>query len=115
MFKTVTLVNYEKSGSSLGTVAKNPHKIHVKELHFIGFALGHTYSEEAAFSDTEGILPRRVDSLLRNLHWFPSLERLSIKFDVNFETIDDDFRTRVFETETPKQVLQAENQWHGAL
>lgn len=110
VFKITKLVNNEKSASSLSTLAKSPHRIHLKELYFIGFALGHTYSEEAAFSDTEGILPRSVDALLRNLHWFPSLERLNIKFHVNFETIDDDdfFRRHVFETETPEQVLQAE-------
>ena len=57
IFKAAKLVNHEKSGSSLNAVAKSPHNVHVKDLHFIGSALGPCHSKEAALSDTEGILP----------------------------------------------------------
>ncbi|MCJ1426070.1 hypothetical protein MMC29_003972 [Sticta canariensis] len=110
IFKTAKLVNDEKSGSSLNAVAKSPHNVHVKDLHFIGSALGDAHSEEAAFSDTEGILPRSVDALLCNLQWFPSLERLSIRFDYNFESMDDwvEGLDLLAEPETPQQVLEFE-------
>lgn len=81
IFKAAILVNDEKSGSSLSAVAKSPHNVHLKDLHFIGSAPGSCYSADPAYSDTEGILPRSVDALLCNLQWFPSLRRLSIGFD----------------------------------
>lgn len=81
IFKAVNLVNDERSGSSLNTVAMSLHNVHVKELHFIGSALGDVHREQTGFSDTEGILPRGVDALICNLRRFPSLERFSIKFD----------------------------------
>ncbi|MCJ1429981.1 hypothetical protein MMC29_007896 [Sticta canariensis] len=111
IFKTVKLINDEKSGSSLNAVAKSPHNIHVKDLHFIGSALGGVHSEEAAFSDTEGILPRSVDALLCNLQWFPSLRRLSIRFDYNFASLDEWIYGLEFEAkpETPQQILESES------
>ncbi len=110
IFKTAKLVNDEKSGSSLNSVAKSPHNVHIKELHFIGSALGDAHSEDAAFSDTERILPGSVHALLCDLQRFPSLERLIIKFDYNFENIDEwiEGMDLCAEEETPEQVLKAE-------
>lgn len=110
IFKTTKLVNKEKSGSSLNALATGPHSVHVKSLHFVGSALGDAHSEEAAFSDIEGILPHSVDALICDLQRFPSLERLSIKFDYNFESYQEwaegmDITAQV---ETPDQVLEAE-------
>ncbi|MCJ1271042.1 hypothetical protein MMC22_010941 [Lobaria immixta] len=106
IFKTVKLLNDEKSGSSLNSVARSPNSVHVKELHFIGSALGSAHDKEAAFFDTEGILPRSVEAILCDLQRFPRLERLSIKFDYTFKSPDwiDNFA----EVETPEQVLEAE-------
>ena len=109
IFKTVKLVNDERSGSSLNTVAMSLHNVHVKELHFIGSALGDVHRKQAAFSDTERILPRGVDALLCNLRQFPSLERLSIKFDYQFENMDEWTEgVGLVEEETLEQVLEAE-------
>ncbi|MCJ1429249.1 hypothetical protein MMC29_007162, partial [Sticta canariensis] len=113
IFKTAELVNNEKSGSLLNAVAKSPHNVHVKDLHFIGSAFGPRCSEEAAFSNTEGILPRNVDALLCNLQWFPSLQRLSIKFEYNLDDWCnlDDWTARWdldAEPETLQQVLESE-------
>ena len=109
IFKTVKLLNDEKSGSSLNSVARSPNSVHVKELHFIGSALGSAHDREAAFFDTEGILPRSVEAILCDLQRFPSLERLSIKFDYNFKSPDWIYQIDNFaEVETPEQVLEAE-------
>lgn len=110
IFNTVQLVNDEKSGSSLTALAKSPHHVYVKSLHFIGSALGDAHSKEAAFSDIEGILPRSVHALLCDLQQFPSLERLSVKFDYNFENLEEwpDGVDLDVESETPEQVLEAE-------
>ena len=103
IFKTVKLVNDEKSGSSLNIVAKSQHNVHVKELYFIGSALCNPRSK-AAFSDTEGILPYSVYGLICELQRFPSLERLSLKFDFKFSIR----KFSIFKEETPEQVLKAE-------
>ena len=98
VFKTVQLVNGEKSGSSLSAVAKSPYNIHVKELHFVGDLLGSSHSDEAVFLDTEGTLvrsedvafphpegtlARSVNDVLCHLERFPSLESVSIEFDID--------------------------------
>ena len=110
IFKTAILVNDEKSGSSVKAVAKSPHNVHVKDLHFIGSALGDAHTEEAAFSDTEGVLPHSVEALLSNLQWFPFLQRLSIKFDYKFANFDEWNEGLDLGTcpETPQEVLEAE-------
>lgn len=100
IFKSATLVNHEKSGASLSAVGKSPHHIFVKELHFIGSALGDAHRGEAGFSDVEGIFPRSVDAALRDLQRFPNLERLSIMFDYDFFL--------PYKAESPEQVLEAE-------
>ncbi|MCJ1427278.1 hypothetical protein MMC29_005181 [Sticta canariensis] len=107
IFNTAKLVNEEKSGLSLNAVAKSAHNVHVKDLHFIGSALGPRLSEKVAFSDTEGILPRSVDALLCNLQWFPSLQRLSIKFDLNPDEWYDHFDLSA-EVKTLQQILESE-------
>ena len=81
IFKSARLVNNEKNGSSLNAVAKSPHQVHVKELYFNGYAIGHPiYIKKPAFLDTEGNFPRSVQALLSDLARFPSPEKLSIKF-----------------------------------
>lgn len=109
IFKTVKLVNKEKSGASLEAVAESPHKFHVKSLHFVGSTLIETHLGKAAFSDREGILPRKVDALLCDLQRFPSLEKLSINCN-DFESYDE--WTACTESdedeESPKEVLEAE-------
>ncbi|MCJ1261936.1 hypothetical protein MMC22_001805 [Lobaria immixta] len=110
IFKTTKLVNNEKSGFSLNAVAKSPYNVHIKELHFIGSALGIDHSEGPTFLDPEWILPFSVDALLCSLQRFPSLEKLSIKFDHELEILD------VWEElefagalETPGETLEAES------
>ncbi|MCJ1270595.1 hypothetical protein MMC22_010492 [Lobaria immixta] len=88
IFKTVKLVNDEESGASLNAVAKSPYNVHVKELHFIGWPLSSAHSDEAAFPNTEVVLARSVNELLCDLQRFPSLERLSIKFDCYLMGLD---------------------------
>lgn len=81
IFKTTKLVNDEKSGSSLTAVAKSLHKVHVRELYFIGSVLHRAHIQRVAPSNSGGILPHSVDTLLRDLQQFPSLEKLSIEID----------------------------------
>ena len=109
IFKSVKLANDEKSGSSLNTVATSQHNAHVKELHFIGSALGEIHVDKAAYFDTEGIFPRGVEGLIRELRRFPSLERLRLKYDYKFEnprvwmwSMD------IFAVESSEQILEAE-------
>lgn len=104
IFKAVKLVNDERSGSSLNAVAKGPHNVHVKNVHFIGSVLDNGHNE-AAISDTERILPRSVDALLCELQQFPSLEKLSIKFDKNPMRLN----CNMIGQETPKQDLISRN------
>ncbi|MCJ1465221.1 acrosomal vesicle protein 1 [Pseudocyphellaria aurata] len=46
IFKTVKLVNDEKSGASLDAVARSPHCVHVEKLHFIGSTPDQVNGEE---------------------------------------------------------------------
>lgn len=112
IFEAIRLVNDEYSGSSLDALARSPHNVQVKALHFIGSALGDAHCEEAAFSNVDAILPRSVSAVLGNLQQFPHLERLSIRFDYNFqikgEWNDAGVMDLDAEPETPKQVLEAE-------
>ncbi|MCJ1261167.1 hypothetical protein MMC22_001031 [Lobaria immixta] len=84
IFKAVTLVNDEESGSSVNAVSKSQHNVHVKELHFIGCPLKSAHSDEVTFPDAEGTLARSVNELLCDLERFPSLEKLSVEFEFNF-------------------------------
>lgn len=110
IFKTVKLVNDNNSGFSLYAVAKSPHNIHVKNLHFIGSAP----SQEVVFPDSEMVLPRSVEALLSDLQQFSSLESLSIEFDKSlkseYDEMDSDSRydDDSIDQETPEQVFEDE-------
>ncbi|MCJ1465619.1 hypothetical protein MMC07_004238 [Pseudocyphellaria aurata] len=108
IFKTVKLVNDEKSGASLDAVVRSPHCVHVETLHFIGSASDkvkkrpwafhlekynveksdseqsdgeHSDGEQSASSVHDGIFPRSVDGLLSNSQRFLNLKSLSIRVD----------------------------------
>ena len=82
IFKVTKLVNDDWSGSSLKALAKSLHNVQVTDLHFIGPGLDDAQIGEAAsLPDTEETLSSSVETLLRNLQWFPNLETLSVKFD----------------------------------
>lgn len=82
IFKTVKLINNDKSATSLDALANGTRNALVKELYFISPALGdaHSHSKESAFLYTNGILSRTAEALLYDLQRFPSLERLSVRF-----------------------------------
>ena len=96
----MTLLNNEKNCSSLDSVARSPNSVHVRDLRFIGSALGSAHMKEAAFFDSGGILSRSVEAVLCDLQRIPSLEWLSIKFDYNFESQDWIQYVNFFEVET---------------
>lgn len=106
IFKTVKFGNDEQSLSSLTAVTRSPHNVHVKQLHFIGSALGDPDYDEAAFSDTERVLLLSLDALVADLHHFPSLERLSIEFGYCDRTIFHE--DEILKEETPENVLELE-------
>lgn len=82
IFKATKLVNDDWSGSSLNALAKSLHNVQVKELHFIGPGLDDAQIGEAvSLPNTEETLSSSVETLLRNLQWFPNLEKLSVTFD----------------------------------
>lgn len=110
IFKTIKLVNNDKSGFSVNAVAESPHNVVVEELHFVGSALGDEHREEPMYSDTVGILPRSVEVLLGNLQRFPRLEKLSIKFDYSLGSPgwEDDIWKSTDRENNPQQVLQDE-------
>lgn len=122
IFKSVKLVNDDKSGSSLNTVAASQHNVHVKELHFLGSALSDDHVEKAKYLDTQGILPRSaeyldtqgilprsVEKLICELQRFPRLERLSLKFYYKFESpIEETSNMGIFADQTSEQILEAE-------
>ena len=87
VFHTVILRNDEKSAASVEAIiaARSRCANHVQELHFIGYAPGDAKRDDAAFSDTENILPEKVKGLLVNLKQFPKVEGLHVEFDYNFE------------------------------
>lgn len=112
IFEAIRLVNDEYSGSSLDALARSPHNVHVKALHFVGSALGDAHGEEAAFSNVDAILPLSVSAVLGNLQQFPHLDRLSIRFDFNFHIQDECIDAGVMGVDAGpkalKQVLEAE-------
>ncbi|MCJ1280603.1 hypothetical protein MMC21_008432 [Puttea exsequens] len=81
IFKSVKLCNDNKSGRSLGVLARSNHNLLIKELHFIGSALGDDEISNIDYFDVNSILPDSVSELLSDLRCFPGLEKLSIKFD----------------------------------
>ncbi|MCJ1468517.1 hypothetical protein MMC07_007146 [Pseudocyphellaria aurata] len=130
IFKTVKLVNDEKSGASLDAVATSPHCVHIENLHFIGSAPdkvdvekadgekpdGEKFDgEQSAPPVDDGIFPRSVDGLLSDLKRFPSLKSLSIRFDHHYH--DEDDYDDVLQVENPDEVVKAEAQspWRALM
>lgn len=90
LFNAVRLIDDEKNGSFLSTLAKSQLNVHVKEVHFIGSAPRSARSEMAVFLATKGVLSRRFDRLLLcELQRFPCLEILTLSFDYRFENLCD--------------------------
>ena len=89
IFKTVQLSNNEKSGSRASSLSRSDLSKFVKEIQYTGSALGDGHKEEEAYSDTEAILPKRVDVILSDLKCFPNLETLSIHFPYKFCDYDE--------------------------
>lgn len=111
IFRTVKLFNDGEGNSSLNTVARSQHNIHVKELHLIGFDLGYPLSEKAEFSDNEETIPRYVENLVRELQRFPNLEKLSLKLDYELGSFDKwiGYTTGHVNAETPEEGLEVED------
>lgn len=95
VFHTVILRNEEKSAASIEAIAARLEYVnHVKELQFIGSAPGDANcnagdDDDAAFRDTENILPEKVKDLLINLKRFPNLKSLSVEFDYDFDDFEE--------------------------
>ena len=106
IFSRIKLRNDEKSGASVDAVLKGPHGALVKEIYFLGtippgmadpdddgkddepLAEGFHKDSDGAEEEEKPItitLPPIVDTLLSDLHQFPSLESLSIGFTYPYE------------------------------
>lgn len=112
VFHTVILRNDDKSAASVEAIAAHLECVnHVQELHFIGSAPGDANRDDAAFSDTENILPEKVKNLLINLKRFPKLKGVNVEFDYDFgdrKEWQEEGANTVAEIETVEDVEESE-------
>jgi hypothetical protein len=83
ILKTITLLNEEKSGSSVLAILNSPYREHIQHVHYIGVMP----MPEAAMTRSEPVkqpsakdLPESVEQVLSNLGRLPNLERTVVDF-----------------------------------
>ena len=81
----------------------------MKEVQFIGSAPGDARRDDAAFSDTAGILPDSVREILAHLRRFEKLEGLRVEFEYDFE----DFKEWEDEGVNPGGDVESEEEVRG--
>jgi hypothetical protein len=83
MLKTITLLNEEKSGSSVLAILNSPYRKHVQHVHYVGVM---PMPEAAIMSFQPGKkpsvqdLPESVEQVLSSLNRLPNLERVVVDF-----------------------------------
>jgi hypothetical protein len=85
--KTITLLNKEKSGSSVFTILNSAYAEHVQDLHYFGMSvvpksLNHYGNEptQAMMVPSPEDLPESVEEVLSSLAKLPNLERVVVEF-----------------------------------
>ena len=144
ILEVVELKNEDWSGTWLNDLASGEYACLVKEIRFVGSAPGYEESESEsheesgsesheesesesheesesesgneAFSDTTGILPQSVETVLSNLHLFPSLDSLSIEFTYTLEDLPDDDQISVeVESEEQVEAVEKKEAWRALM
>jgi hypothetical protein len=92
MLKTITLLNEEKSGSSVLAILNSPYREHIQHVHYIGVMP----MPEAAMTRSQPVkqpsaedLPESVEQVLSNLGKLPNLERTVVDFRCGKNDEDD--------------------------
>lgn len=115
LFRDVTLLNDEKSGSSVLAIVNQPYVEHVRSLHYIGVVAMTESGVTDNLSETPAPehLPDSVQDVLSNLAKISSLERVIVEFRCakTAEEDEDIYRSSydiAEELEGTEQVLEAE-------
>lgn len=117
LFKDITLLNDEKSGTSVSSVVKSVYAEHVRTVHYIGvmpMAPDPSFDREDAIREpAPGDLPNSVADVLSNLAKLSNLGRLIVEFrcamtEEEEEEIYRESYNICEEPEHSKQVLKAE-------
>jgi hypothetical protein len=117
IFKTLTLLNEEKSGSSVLTVLNSTYAKHVRHVHYIGImampAGLELPGDDAADAPSPVDLPESVEQVLSHFDKLPNLKRVVVEFRCAKNGDDDDeaYQNNLYEyeeSETDEQVLESE-------
>jgi hypothetical protein len=116
LFKSVTLLNEEKSGSSVLAVLHSAHAEHVRILHYIGIMAmpeSPDSREGPLVEPSPEHFPDSVEQVLSSLTKLPNLERVTVQFACA-KTADEDeniycYTYDIYQTlESDEEVLEAE-------
>jgi hypothetical protein len=117
LFKDITLLNNQKSGSSVLAILQGTYAEHVRNLHYIGIMAvpeSSDVSDEPVKEPSPDDLPESVEQVLSGLTKLPNLEQVTVQFACA-DTADDDeeiYRNsyEIFEElETDEEVQESEN------
>lgn len=112
MFRNITLLNTEKSGSSVRDILNNAYAVHVRNLHYMGIK-AMSGEGEPLKQPSPVDFPNSVEEVLSTLSKLPNLEKVTVQF-ASAETADEDEDIYVDsfynfdEPEDDEQVLEAE-------
>jgi hypothetical protein len=107
MLKTITLLNEEKSGSSVLAILNSPYRKHVQHVHYIGVMP----MPEAAIMRSQPVkepsaqdLPESVEQVLSSLNRLPNLERAVVDFRCaeNEEEDSETYRFSFYDFDDPE-------------
>jgi hypothetical protein len=117
LLKNITLLNDQKSGSSILALLKGAYVEHVRNLYYIGIMPvpeSLDVSDEPVKEPSPDDLPESVEQVLSGLTKLPNLERVTVQFACADTAEEDEEIYRhsyeIFgELETDEQALDSEN------
>jgi hypothetical protein len=114
LFRNITLLNEERSGSSVLTILNSPYSEHVRNVHYVGImAMPPDDDDYVVPEPSRDHFPDAVEQVLSRLVELQNLERVTVQFICDRTKEDDkEYYDCAFylleEPETDEQVLDSE-------
>jgi hypothetical protein len=114
LFRNVTLLNEERSASSVLTILRSPYKEHARHLRYVGnMAMPDGIHDEDIHDPLPEHFPQAAQQVLSSLADLPNLERVTVQF-IGAKTGEEDEQNNNYafdlqeEYETDEEVLESE-------
>lgn len=114
LFRNITLLNEEKSGSSVLTILNSAYSEHVRNVHYVGImAMPSDHDDYVVSEPARDHFPEAVERVLSHLAGLQNLERVTVQF-ICGRTKEDDkdkYESAFYlleEPETDEYVLDSE-------